>query len=75
MKLDGLKERAAAIGARAVKNVIRDIVDTAQGDVPPGVTVEAQDDGVALIGKRLRQRLISDARLRAIGLWAMAVLR
>ena len=39
-------------------------------DVPPGVLVEAGEQGVILSGRGLLRRWLGDARLRAIGLLA-----
>jgi hypothetical protein len=39
----------------------------AQTTPPPGITVEATDDGVILSGTRLRRRMLSDPSLRNFG--------
>jgi hypothetical protein len=75
MTLETLKDKAAAIGARAVKAVIRDLIDRARAELPKDVAVEPREDGISLAAKALRKRLISDVRLRAFGLWAKGFLR
>ena len=34
---------------------------------PPGVTITPTDEGIVLSGKRLRRRLVTDAKLRSFG--------
>ena len=61
----GLK-RAEAQRARRIAGLAERVAE----DVPPGVAVEAGPEGVILVGRGLRRRMLSDVRLRAIGLLA-----
>jgi len=61
----GLK-RAEAQRARRVAGLAKAVVS----DLPPDVAVETGSDGITLVGRGLRRRMLSDARLRAIGLLA-----
>ncbi len=47
--------------------LMRAIRRLSQSEMPDGVEIEALDDGVRLSGRKLRQRLIADTRLRNIG--------
>ena len=60
-------ERARQIGAARVLRVVNRLFERAAADLPPGVRVERLANGVALIGKRLRARAVTDVRLRRIG--------
>lgn len=60
-KLTPAAERAAA------KAVERQIDRLAQTPPPPGITAEATDSGVTLIGKNLRRRMLTDPNLRNFG--------
>lgn len=61
-----LQQRADAAGRTVVGPVCARLA--AQADVPPGVTVTARPDGVALEGRALKRRMLDDPRLRSIGL-------
>ncbi|NJC32822.1 hypothetical protein GGR88_000296 [Sphingomonas jejuensis] len=54
------------IAARARRRRIARMMDAA---MPPGISLEETPDGVVLRGVGLRQRMLSDVRLRAIGWW------
>jgi len=60
-------ERATAIGAKRVRTVIERLFVRALADAPRGVRVERSDDAVTLSGRKLRERSLSDERLRRIG--------
>lgn len=53
---------------RADEAVARTIIQLAITPVPPGVTVEPVDGGIALTGKGLRRRMLNDPKLRNFGL-------
>lgn len=59
-----LQQAADRNADRLLMRVIRRL---SQSEMPDGVEIEALDDGVRLSGRKLRQRLIADARLRNIG--------
>lgn len=54
------EERAAAAVASQISRI-------AQTPTPPGVAVEANADGVILLGKNLRRRMLTNANLRNFG--------
>lgn len=56
-----------AADRKADRLLMRAIRRLSQSEMPDGVEIEALDDGVRLSGRKLRQRLIADARLRNIG--------
>lgn len=60
-----LTERARAAGAVRARVVAEDV---AAGIEAPGISVTIEGSDVVLSGRGLRRRLITDARLRAIGL-------
>lgn len=47
--------------------LMRVIRRLSQSEMPDGVEIEAREGGVRLSGRKLRQRLIGDTRLRNIG--------
>lgn len=59
-----LQQAADRNADRLLMRVIRRL---SQSEMPDGVEIEAVDDGVRLSGRKLRQRLIDDTRLRNIG--------
>jgi hypothetical protein len=59
-----LQQAADRNADRLLMRVIRRL---SQSEMSDGVEIEALDDGVRLSGRKLRQRLIADARLRNIG--------
>jgi hypothetical protein len=61
--LEKLTPAAERVAAKAVERQIDRLAQTP----PPGITAEATDSGVTLIGKRLRQRMLSDPNLRNFG--------
>ena len=52
---------------RADEAVERTIARLATTPIPPGVTVEPIDGGIALTGKGLRRRMLNDPKLRNFG--------
>ena len=62
-----LENITVAAEARAAAAVADQISQLAQKPTPPGITAEATDSGVALTGKRLRQRMLTNASLRNFG--------
>jgi hypothetical protein len=62
-----LEKLTAAAERRAAKAVARQISELVQTPSPPGVTVEVNDDGVTLTGKRLHRRMLTDPQLRNFG--------
>jgi hypothetical protein len=64
-----LEVRGAAIAAEAQRRAIATLAERAEVQVP-GVSVEAEADGVVLSGRGLARRLIDEPALRWIGsLW------
>lgn len=62
-----IEKLTQAAERRADDAVVKLINRLAQTPPPPGVTVDAVDDGVSLCGKRLRRRMLNDAQLRNFG--------
>ncbi len=58
---------AMRAGMRRVARVAAAMADRARAAVPRDVRVEALVDGIAVTGRRLRERALTDARLRDIG--------
>jgi hypothetical protein len=46
------------------------LAEAVVSDLPPDIAVETGPDGIMLVGRGLRRRMLGDVRLRAIGLWA-----
>lgn len=59
-----LDKLTTAANGQAAKAVTRQIDRLAQTPTPLGITAEVTEGGVALTGKRLRQRMLTDANLR-----------
>lgn len=62
-----LEKLTPAANDRAAKAVARQIDRLANTSTPPGVTIEATDNGITLTGKRLRRRMLGDPNLRNFG--------
>jgi hypothetical protein len=62
-----LEKLNPAANHRVVHAVARHIDRLDQIQPPPGITVEATDNGVILSGKRLRRRMLTDPHLRNFG--------
>lgn len=65
-----LTERGKQLGERRRMQSIARLAERADADLPSGVRVEALENGIVLIGRGLLRRMLSDVRLRAIGLLA-----
>lgn len=59
--LDAVAARGRVLGEMLRRRAIDGL---AARPVPPGVRIEASDGGVALTGKRLKRRFVTDARVR-----------
>lgn len=64
MNRERLKAKAESLGDSRVAQICDQLMAT---DCPLGVRLERTEDGVCLIGKNLRRRMIDDARLRSFG--------
>jgi hypothetical protein len=64
MNAERLKAKADALGAARVQVVSAQLMATA---MPPGVRVERSDEGVTLVAKNLRRRMLDEAQLRSFG--------
>ena len=64
MNTDRLKAKADALGAARVEQISDRLMAT---DLPQGVRAECNGDGVTLVGKNLRRRMLDDAQLRNFG--------
>jgi hypothetical protein len=61
---DRLNSRAKALGETRAAQVGDGLMTT---DIPEGVRLERTKNGVCLIGKNLRRRMLDDAKLRSFG--------
>jgi hypothetical protein len=52
---------------RAADAVARQVDRLLETPPPPGVTVDANNEGITLTGKNLRRRMLTDANLRNFG--------
>jgi hypothetical protein len=64
MNAERLNAKADALGARRAEQLRDQLMAT---DLPQGVRAERSDEGVTLIGKNLRRRMLGDAQLRSFG--------
>ena len=64
MNTDRLKAKADVLGATCVQQISDRLMAT---DLPQGVRAERNGDGVTLVGKNLRRRMLDDAQLRNFG--------
>jgi hypothetical protein len=64
MNAEGLKAKAEALGERRVEQLLDRLMST---DLPQGVRAERSDEGVTLVAKNLRRRILNDAILRSFG--------
>lgn len=64
MNTERLMAKADALGARRAEQLRDRLMAT---DLPHGVRAERSDEGVTLIGKNLRRRMLDDAQLRSFG--------
>lgn len=64
MNIERLKAKAEAMGAARVQQVSDRLM---AADLPQGVRAERSDEGVILVAKNLRGRMLNDAILRSFG--------
>lgn len=64
MNTDRLKAKADALGAARVEQISDRLMAT---NLPQGVRAERSGDGVTLVAKNLRRRMLDDAQLRNFG--------
>lgn len=64
MKTDRIKAKAAALAERRVDGLCDQLM---QSPRPAGVNVERSADGICLVGKNLRRRMLDDPQLRNFG--------
>ena len=64
MNTDRMNAKADTLGERRAEQLRDQLMAT---DVPQGVRVERGDQGVTLIGRNLRRRMLDDAQLRNFG--------
>ena len=56
-----MQEKLTPAAERQAATAVRHQIDRlAKASAPPGITVEATDDGITLIGKNLRRRILDD---------------
>ena len=64
MNAERLKAKADALGAARVQVVSAKLMAV---DLPQGVRAERSDEGVTLVAKNLRRRMLDEAQLRSFG--------
>jgi hypothetical protein len=64
MNAERLKAKADVLGAARVQQISDRLMAT---DLPQGVRAERSDEGVTLVAKNLRRRMLDDAQLRNFG--------
>ena len=64
MNTDRITAKAAALGERRVDGLCQQLM---QARRPARVDVERSGDGICLIGKNLRRRMLDDPQLRNFG--------
>lgn len=64
MNTDRFKAQAAALGERRADDIRDQLM---QAPRPVGVELERSGDGICLIGKNLRRRMVDDPQLRNFG--------
>ncbi|MCO4092064.1 MAG: hypothetical protein HEQ34_08950 [Sphingorhabdus sp.] len=64
MNADRLTAKADVLGAARVQRISDRLMAT---DLPQGVRAERSDEGVTLVAKNLRRRMLDDAQLRNFG--------
>lgn len=64
MNADRLTAKADVLGAARVQQISDRLMAT---DLPQGVHAERSDEGVTLVAKNLRRRMLDDAQLRNFG--------
>jgi hypothetical protein len=64
MNADRLTAKADVLGAARVQRISDRLMAT---DLPQDVRAERSDEGVTLVAKNLRRRMLDDAQLRNFG--------
>ena len=64
MNTDRITAKAAALGERRADDICGQLM---QAPRPAGVDVERSGDGICLVGKNLRRRMLYDPQLRNFG--------
>ncbi len=64
MNADRINAKAAALGERRVDGLCQQLM---QAPRPAGVDLERRGDGICLVGKNLRRRMLYDPQLRNFG--------
>lgn len=64
MNADRINAKAAALGERRVEGLCDQLMHVPR---PAGVDVERSGDGICLVGKNLRRRMLDDPQLRNFG--------
>lgn len=64
MNTDRINAKAAALGERRVDGVCQQLMHAPR---PAGLDVERSGDGICLVGKNLRRRMLYDPQLRNFG--------
>ncbi|RRQ51670.1 hypothetical protein [Sphingorhabdus wooponensis] len=64
MNTERLMAKAESLGAARVQQVSDRLI---AADLPQGVRAERSEDGVTLVAKNLRRRMLDDAILRSFG--------
>ena len=64
MNTDRITAKTAALGKRRVDGLCQQLM---QAPRPAGVDVERSADGICLVGKNLRRRMLYDPKLRNFG--------
>ena len=64
MNADRLTAKSDVLGAARVQQISDRLMAT---DLPQGVRAERSDEGVTLVAKNLRRRMLDDAQLRNFG--------
>jgi hypothetical protein len=64
MNADRLTAKADVLGAARVQRISDRLM---VADLPQGVRAERSDEGVTLVAKNLRRRMLDDAQLRNFG--------
>lgn len=64
MNADRINAKAAALGEHRVDGLCQQLMRAPR---PAGVDVERSGDGICLVGKNLRRRMLYDPQLRNFG--------
>lgn len=61
---EGYMRRLTALAAARVRTVAVALAETAEAEMPAGISVERREDGMAIAGRGLFERLAFDPGLR-----------